>query len=91
MTTNMNIRPTTECVRDSSESLKQLADSILESSKMLYSDIDGVGRFLFNSPADPNKKELPPEPMCLADSLKHALEVLASCKIACTYIQERLG
>ncbi len=88
MTTNMNIRPTTECVRDSSESLKQLADSIMECSKMLSTDINNIKGFLFNSPPDPNKREMK-EPMCLADSLRQILEVIDCCRRDCGYIQER--
>lgn len=90
MTRNMNIEPTIGCVRDSSENLKQLADQILESSKILEADIDGIKGFLFNQNANPDKKEVV-EPRCLADSLKLTLEALVSCKVACSYIQERLG
>lgn len=90
MTTNMNIRPTTECVRDSAESLKPLVDNIMTDSKMLREDIDCIKRFLFNPPADTVPKESP-EPTCIVDSLRQALGVIERCRDACDYIKERLG
>lgn len=77
-------------VEDSAESLKLLADNIITSSKMLDADIDCIKRFLFNPSANTNQKESP-EPRCLVDSLRQALEVIESCRDACNYIKERLG